>query len=389
MSASWSPGDVLAHAHSGRAAPGAIARRRWAGRRRSGPGDRGSIRWHLRDGGVVGRIPRVRRRAPSVGQASRRHTRRRAAIVPSIGVAFGEPAFGKLVAIAPRRLPRHDVTSYATCQGRNADAFSSLQSLPDGSGAVYAGDCAPPSDVFTVRPNGSGLARVTQTSADETSVTASPDGTRLAFTRTVEAECVGCDERLEATNAAGGGRGHDPAGCADRRHPAGPAIRASRPTAPRSSSAAGTRRSATRPASTASPPPAGTRRRSGSSAPPRHGGRLEIAYQRPDRESRRSRRTAPATGGWQASRSADEGPVAWSTNGRLAVLRTARRPLAILIPSTGRRIPLPGFSDADRARRRPRVVARTGRSCRSSRPTTRASRTSGGFERRRDTTWRA
>ncbi|MGN6797841.1 MAG: TolB family protein, partial [Gaiellaceae bacterium] len=41
---------------------------------------------------------------------------------------------------------------------------------------------------------------------------------------------------------------------------------------------------------------------------------------------------------------ADEGPLAWSRSGRLAVLRSSP-PLAILIPSTGRRIALPGFTE--------------------------------------------
>jgi hypothetical protein len=39
---------------------------------------------------------------------------------------------------------------------------------------------------------------------------------------------------------------------------------------------------------------------------------------------------------------ADEGPVAWSSTGQLAVPRESP-PLAIVFPSSGRRIPLPGL----------------------------------------------
>ena len=339
VSASWSPGDVLATLT---------------------PGGRLQVRSH----GVGGPVAdvRVRRtRLDSLGSPRRwcgcggslgfdvAHHRSiklpagyspSAAIVPSIGVAFGEPAFGKLVR---SRLggATHDVTSYATCQGRNADAFSSLQSLPDGSGAVYAGDCAPPSDVFKVRPNGSGLARVTQTSADETSVTASPDGTRLAFTRTVEAECVGCDERLEVTNAAGGAvvtiplaaptdgirQDQDPSFSPD-----GSSIVFSR----WNSSVGDAARLYRVAAAGGDATPLGLVGTAPAWGPARvaYQGPKGVATVAPDGSGNRRLAGLALT---------DEGPVAWSTNGRLAVLRTSP-PLAILIPSTGRRIPLPGFS---------------------------------------------
>jgi Tol biopolymer transport system component len=338
VSASWSPGDALATL-----TPGGRLQVRSHGV--GGPvadvrvGDRGSIRWISATvvwlGGSLGfDVARHRSIKLPAGYSPT------AAVVPTIGVAFGEPAFGKLVR---SRLggATHDVTSYATCQGRHADAFSYLQSLPDGSGAVYAGDCAPPSDVFEVRPNGSGLARVTRTSADETTVTASPDGTRLAFTRTVEAECVGCDERLEVTNAAGGAvvtippaaptdgirQDQDPSFSPDGSSIVFSRWNSSVGDAARLSRVAAAGGDAT-PLGVVGTAPAW--------------GPARVAYQGPKGVAT----VAPdGTGNRRLAglALADEGPVAWATNGRLAVLRTSP-PLAILIPSTGRRIPLSGFS---------------------------------------------
>lgn len=94
------------------------------------------------------------------------------------------------------------------CQGHDSDPFSSLQALPDGSGAVFAGDCAAPHDLFSVAPDGSGLTRITLTTADEIDPAVSPDGTRLAFTRVDGgADCAGCDHviwtaRLDGSGAA-------------------------------------------------------------------------------------------------------------------------------------------------------------------------------------------
>jgi len=264
-----------------------------------------------------------------------------ASVLPSIGVAFGEPAPGRLVRSALGG-PSRPITSYAACQGKNADAFSYLQALPDGSGAVYEGDCAPPSDVFAVRPNGTGLTRLTHTRADESTVTASPDGKRLAFMRAPEAECVGCDERLVVTGIdgrlavtipfaapAGGIRqDQDPSFSPDGssivfsrwNSSVGDAARLYRvPSAGGAATALG---------------PVGT-------GPA--WGRARVAFLGP----RGVATVAPdGSDGHRVPGLVlfDEGPVAWSGSGRLAVLRTSP-PLAIVFPSTGRRIPLPGFSE--------------------------------------------
>jgi Tol biopolymer transport system component len=229
------------------------------------------------------------------------------------------------------------------CQGRDADAFYYLQALPDGSGAVYAGDCAPPADVFAVSPNGSGLARLTHTLQDESSVAASPDGSRLAFTRTVGAQCVGCDQRLWVTNAEG---------------TAGVRIPLAAPTdgirqdqdpsfAPDGSSIVFSRWNSSvgdsaRLYRVASAGGAATALGIVGTAPA--WGRSRIAFLGP-------KGVATVAPNGVGSRRlpglalVDEGPLAWSSTGRLAVLRTSP-PLAILIPSTGRRIQLPGLEES-------------------------------------------
>jgi len=265
-----------------------------------------------------------------------------ASVLPSLGVAFGELPFGRLVKSRVGGTNR-PVTSYSTCQGRNADAFYSLQALPDGSGAVYAGDCASQSDVFAVRPDGSSLERLTRTKEDESDVSVSPDGTRLAFARAPEAECAGCDERILVTKADGSAPVAIPFAV-----PANTAIaQDDYPSfSPDGSSIVFSRWNSTvgdtarlyRVAATGGSPTAlgvvGT-------APVWGGSR--IAFRGPKGVA------TVAPGGSGSTRVsglvlADEGPPAWSKTRRLAVLRTSQ-PLAIVIPSTARRIPLPGFTE--------------------------------------------
>lgn len=108
------------------------------------------------------------------------------------GSAFAEAPYGRLVHATLSGSTR-TVTSVPYCQGHDADAFEYLQALPDGSGAVFAGDCAAPHDLFSIAPDGTALTRITSTSADEIDPAVSPDGTRLAFTRVDGgAECAGC-----------------------------------------------------------------------------------------------------------------------------------------------------------------------------------------------------
>ena len=103
------------------------------------------------------------------------------AVAPD-GSAYGESTFGTLVHSTLSGSTR-TVASVPYCQGRDADAYQYLQVLPDGSGAVFAGDCVPPHDLFSVQADGSGLTRITQTATDEIDPSLSPDGTRIAFAR--------------------------------------------------------------------------------------------------------------------------------------------------------------------------------------------------------------
>ena len=111
-------------------------------------GRRGSIRWVSPT--VVrpsGGTRRIRRREEANGDASR--------CVHGGGIrpAVARRCLRRTAVREARASRRIDgtsraVTSYPMCQGKDADAFYYLQALPDGSGAVYAGDCAPPADVL-------------------------------------------------------------------------------------------------------------------------------------------------------------------------------------------------------------------------------------------------
>jgi Tol biopolymer transport system component len=111
------------------------------------------------------------------------------------GSAYGESPWGTL-AHSTLTGSTHVLDKVTVCQGKNSDAFAGLQALPDGSGAVFAGDCAPPNDLFSVQPDGGGLTRLTQTTTDELDPSLSPDGTRLAFARVDGAGCDGCTHQI-------------------------------------------------------------------------------------------------------------------------------------------------------------------------------------------------
>jgi Tol biopolymer transport system component len=111
------------------------------------------------------------------------------------GSAFAESPYGTLVHATLSGSTRK-VTAVPHCQGRNADAFAWLQALPDASGAVYAGDCVASHDLFSVAPDGTGLARLTATSQDEIDAAVSADGSRIAFARAETAGCAGCDRQI-------------------------------------------------------------------------------------------------------------------------------------------------------------------------------------------------
>lgn len=122
--------------------------------------------------------------------------------VASDGSAYGEYPFGTLVHSKLSGSTR-TVISVPYCQGKDADAFASLQALPHGSGAVFAGDCSPPHDLFSVSPGGTGLIRITSTPQDEVDPALSPDGSVLAFTRVDSADCQGCDHVVWTTKLDG------------------------------------------------------------------------------------------------------------------------------------------------------------------------------------------
>lgn len=124
---------------------------------------------------------------------------------PSIvrgGSAYGEYPFGTLVRSTLSGSTR-TLVKVPYCQGKDTDAFEYLQALPDGSGAVFAGDCFVPHDLYTVTPDGSGVKRLTSTSKDELDPAVSPDGTRLAYTLVDGADCVGCNHQIWISNLDG------------------------------------------------------------------------------------------------------------------------------------------------------------------------------------------
>lgn len=126
-------------------------------------------------------------------------------IAPAIvrgGSAYGEYPSGTLVRSTLSGSTRR-LVKVPYCQGKDTDAYEYLQALPDGSGAVFAGDCVAPHDVFSVAPDGSGLSHLTSTTQDELDPAVSPDGTRLAFTRVDSADCVGCNHQIWTSNLAG------------------------------------------------------------------------------------------------------------------------------------------------------------------------------------------
>ena len=263
------------------------------------------------------------------------------ALLPARGIAWGESPFDTLVVSRLRGATR-TVTSVVSCDGNDGlDAFAYLQALPDGSGAVYAGDCGSPNDVFAVNPDGSGLTRLTNTPEDEQYVTVASDGSRLAFARMPGAECVGCDEQIWIENADGSDAVEVPlsgpaGGIRQDQDPSfspnGNVVVFSRWNSsvddqPRLYRVAASGGTASGLGVVGSDPAWGPARIT-------FQGSLGVETVAPDGSG-----AIPVNGLALADAG---GPLALSTSGQLAVLRTTL-PLAIVFPSTGRRIPLPGL----------------------------------------------
>jgi len=174
-------------------------------------------------------------------------------------------------------------------------------------------------------------------------VTVSPDGSRLAFTRTVGAQCVGCEQRLWVTNAGGGDAVRVPLsapsdGIREDQDPSfspdGSSIVFSRWNSSVGDSARLYRVAAA----------GGTATALGVVGTAPGWGRSRIAFLGP----RGVATVSPSgVGNRRVSGLApsDQGPLAWSSTGVLAVLRTTP-PLAITIPSTSRRISLPALKES-------------------------------------------
>jgi Tol biopolymer transport system component len=114
------------------------------------------------------------------------------------GVAFGA-VHGLSLARSTLSGSTRTLVTVSACGGKDTEPYGYLQALPDGTGAVYAGDCVAPHDLFAVAPDGTGLTRLTTTPQDELDPALSPDGTRLAFARADSGGCVGCDVQIWIT----------------------------------------------------------------------------------------------------------------------------------------------------------------------------------------------
>jgi len=87
-----------------------------------------------------------------------------------------------------------------------AAAVDSLQFAGDTGSLVYASSCAEPfSNLYEIRPDGSGLRRLTEVRAERRQPRLSPDGTRIVYTRSqyTGLSCKGCPSTIWVAKADG------------------------------------------------------------------------------------------------------------------------------------------------------------------------------------------
>jgi Tol biopolymer transport system component len=86
-----------------------------------------------------------------------------------------------------------------------ANAFADLQFIPGGRFVIYASACpAPPSDIYSVASDGSGLHRLTTSVHDDTQPAVSPNAGTIAYVEVDNAvKCSGCPSTVWLMNADG------------------------------------------------------------------------------------------------------------------------------------------------------------------------------------------
>jgi Tol biopolymer transport system component len=216
--------------------------------------------------------------------------------------------------------------------------FVGLQFAPNG-GFVYATDCdAPSAQIYAVDPDGSRVAQLLRSNYDDDEPSVSPDGSKIAFVRRATAgNCHGCEETVWLMNADGTGPHSFPNSGSDSvPYDNSPSF------SPDGKTILFTRGGVEWNKLFTVPVAGGKVKALGISGSGSVWGPTRIAYlagssgaattAKPDGTGRQT--VAPP--GWNGS----DG-LAWSEDGRLAVLEPAAKGMSILIP--GRRIPLTGF----------------------------------------------
>jgi Tol biopolymer transport system component len=84
--------------------------------------------------------------------------------------------------------------------------FTGLSFMPHDLGLIYQTDCiAPPGDIYSINPDGSGLHQITNTLQHEMAPSLSPDGQTIVYSQQVaNGKCEGCAQTLWRIPVAGG-----------------------------------------------------------------------------------------------------------------------------------------------------------------------------------------